>query len=266
MTEFFQHQQEQFEAGLADWLQDPYAVARAFMDAYGWHDEITAIRPVSDAIPYFSNDAPVLSDDPPARSDDPPAPPENPFEPAHHPLHGEPLHIRHGGLLAGAIAIDGTILYLDQVEVIFRDDHARVEEFRLDEEAFAHTLYVILHLNSDIIAPNDYARIAEFGLDPATAFPYGDPYVMLRDIPPLRLQITPSTVFEFVDSDLALPDTDPEGNRFRMVDLPTFLQARPHLANPSLAGSTTFRRVAMFVELCQVGHVARVTEEFLLTQ
>ncbi|MCL2406192.1 MAG: DUF4825 domain-containing protein [Defluviitaleaceae bacterium] len=191
------------------------------------------------------------------------------------------IRARQPGSYTGAIAIVNNTLYLDQVEIIFIHDQQRIDELWPNwvEEQQAQfpshdwTLYdkmpsgyYIRHINVELVNWNNEARIAELGLDPETALNDGWPYEYRISAQTLSFEITPETIFEFVDAALDLPCTLPYGNRYRATNLQNFIQARPWLADESLAGASTFRRVPMYVQVNSHGQVVRVVEEFFLTQ
>jgi len=188
---------------------------------------------------------------------------------------------RRPGSFSGPIAIVGNRLYLDPVEIIFITDTERIEELWpnwVEEQTerwpdHEWSLYdkmpnghYIRHMNVELVSSFDYERIAELGLDPETAFVDGWPYENPLPAETLSFELTPETIFEFVDSGLELPCTFPYGNRVRATSLNNFLLTRPWLADTNLAGASTFRRVPMYVQVNELGQVVRVVEEFFLTQ
>ena len=186
------------------------------------------------------------------------------------------FEVRRAGALTGPIAINNSRLYIDPVEIIFSTDHERVEELITqrhelwpDHDWSVYDImpngYYIRHINVEIVSWNDDERIAELGLDPDVAFADGWPYENPLPAQTYSFEITPDTIFEFVDLGLVLPCTIPNGLN-RAVNLELFLQARPHLADTALIGASTFRRIPMYVHVNENGQVVRVIEEFLLTQ
>jgi len=252
MTEYFAGQQALFERGDAPWLIDPYAVAMAYLELNGWHDrEITEFYHVaagtSDPLYLQGLSAPMNE-------------------------YGITMQERHAGALAGPIAIIGNTLYLDQVEVIFSTDSERIAVLWPDFEGSVYDLmptgFFVRDLNVEIIWPDDHERIEELGLDIETDFPsdWWEPYERLLGTETLSFEITDATVFEFVDYSLSLGDTNPDGNRQRTTSLDDFLTARPGVADASWIGASTFRRTAMFVQVNSSGQVVSVTEELSLAQ
>ena len=188
---------------------------------------------------------------------------------------------RHAGALTGPIVIVDNMLHIDLVELLFQDNEADMARFaelhpHVDITDRDHVLgimprgFMTHHLNSEIIWRNDYERIAELGLDVDVDFPEDEwePYTHMLGMDTLSFEITDATIFEFVDTDLRLSDTDLYGTRVRAVGVNEFLAARSDwgLADPANIGASTFRRVVYFVQVNDQGQVVSVTEEFFLTQ
>jgi len=153
---------------------------------------------------------------------------------------------RRANTLIGPVSIIGSRLYLDPIELIMRNDHERIEELWPDLLDSQH---------------DDWEYATLLGM-----MPNGHYIRHLPGHPPLSFEIAADAVFEFMDTGWALSCTHPEGSPDRATSLENFMLARPWLADASLAGSSTYRRVPMFVEVNEDGQVVRVTEEFFLTQ
>jgi len=185
----------------------------------------------------------------------------------------EGVRLQHAGALEGAIVIVGNYLYLDPVEIVFSTDYERVAElFPGDPDLHLEPKgFTILTPNVQLIWPNQYDLIEYWGVDPeavAAANLEGWPYEHPIPQETLRFEITQDTVFQFVDTGLRLPTTNPQRRRNSSTCLESFvhyLQGRWEL-DPDRIGSSTFRRIPFFVQVDEYGRVISVTEEFFLTQ
>jgi len=181
----------------------------------------------------------------------------------------EDINVRHANTISGPIAIIGNRLYVDPVEIIFSNDYDRINELWPNPEERYGLMpngYYIRHFNVELVFQNNSERLAGLGIDSETAFENDwDAYQHRIPAETLTFEIAPNAIFEFFDTSWILPCTLPN-QPGRLTSLENFLLARPHLADESLAGASTFRRIPMYIYLNEDGQVIRVVEEFLLTQ
>jgi len=152
----------------------------------------------------------------------------------------EGIRWQHEGAHTGMIVIAGNYLYLDPVELILDTDYERIEELGLPPY-------------DPNLGPKGFRIISHNHNTPQET---------------LRFEITPDTIFQFVDSGLRLPTTHPQHRQHSSNCLESFLHylQGSSAVDPDMIGAPTMQRIMYFVQVDDSGRVISVSEELAFTQ